>query len=231
MKTLFYFLLLVGLTSCTTYNVSSQTPNQYTSVTEQVIIEEPTTITYINYTPTLTFSSYYNYTYYWNWRKYYFAGYPMYLTNWNPYPRRWYWGYNWNPYQWNYWNHYNPYAWNHHNWYNYNWHHNNWHHPHHNSFFSPVAQSNHNKLTHHKKIEPTHRYTSIPSTPSRKPDRAPIYNRVQSSRPTYNRTNYRAPQSQRQPQHSRPQPQRQHYNRVQSSPSPRLHQSTPSKRR
>lgn len=41
MKMVFYLLLLVGLAACTTYNVSSQSPNQYTPVSEQVIIEDP----------------------------------------------------------------------------------------------------------------------------------------------------------------------------------------------
>ena len=149
MKTLFYLLLLVGITSCTTYNASSQSPNQYTSVSEQIIIEEPATVTYINYVPTFTFASYYNYNYYWGWRKYYFDGYPMYLNDWNPYPRRRYWNsYAWNPhYSWSY----NYYNWNHHH----NW---NYHHNHHNPFFTPVAHHNHHKPNHiqHKSISKNH---------------------------------------------------------------------------
>jgi len=182
MKTLFYLLLLIGLTSCTTYNASSQSPNQYTSVTEQVIIEDPSpTITYITYTPTMTFSSYYNYTHYWGWRRYYFAGYPMYLDTWNPYPRRWYWSYY-------AWNSYYPWSYNHNNW---NYHHNWNHHNHHNPFFTPVAHNNHHKPNHiqHNKPLPVKRYKPNNPQPVRnyhytKPQQ---YNRPQHIRQQYNR--------------------------------------------
>lgn len=210
MKTLFYLLLLVGLTSCTTYNVSSQSPSQYNSVNEQVIIEEPATVTYINYVPTFTFSSYYNYTHYWGWRRYYFAGYPMYLDTWNPYPRRWYWSYyawNYHPYTWNY------YNWNYSNWHYNNWYHNNWYNPNncYSPFFSPVAQSNHRKLTNYKRIETNKQYTSIPSTTSRKPNRVPTYNKPQPVR----NYQYTKPQQPVRQQYNRPQPIRQQYSRPQ----------------
>ena len=110
MKALFYSLIILVLTSCSVFNATGQNPYQYTSVSEQVIIEdqyfdEP--ITYINYTPTFSFTSYYSY--YW-WRPYR----PYYFWNYNPYSWNNYgwnsWGWNsWNNYGWNNW-YYNPYS-------------------------------------------------------------------------------------------------------------------------
>ena len=218
MKIVFYLLLLVGLTSCTTYSVSSQSPNQYTPVSEQVIIEDPDVV-YIDYTPTLTFTSFYTYRYYqyWNWRRYYFAGYPNY---WNTYHNYWGWNYyNWNPYQYN-WNYYNPYAWNHYNWNHYNWYHNNWHSHHYNPFFSPVVNSNNKK--------PNHKYTSTPVNNYKKLDRTPTYYKPQPSRPNYN-NGYRKPP---QPTRYQPsQPTRQPRSTPRTTTPSRIQQSTPIKRR
>jgi len=112
MKTIFYFLLVIFMTSCSFYKVTGQSPYQYTSVSEQVIVndfyDEPFDVqnVYINYTPTFSFVDYYS----WYWwrpnRRFYYWMYPT--TN--------YWGWNsWN--SWNGWNYYNSWGWN--SWNNY----------------------------------------------------------------------------------------------------------------
>lgn len=204
MKTLLYLLLLVGYTSCTTYNASSQIPSQYTSVTEQIMFEQPC----ITYTSTFTFASYYTYTYYnWGWRRYYFTSYPIHLDTWNPYPRRWFWNYYaWNPHH--YWT-YNPYNWNYSNWHHNNyWHHNNWYYPnnYYSPFFSPVAQSNHNKLTNYKKVEVDKQYTSKPVVDTRRPDRTTTYTRKDYSNQQPRREYQQPTRSYQQPtRYTRPQ--------------------------
>lgn len=109
MKTLFYFLLVISMTSCSFYKATGQSPYQYTSVSEQVIVndyyDEPFDVqnVYINYTPTFTFTNYYS----WYWwrpnRRFYYWMYPS--VN--------YWGYN----SWNGWGYYNNWGWN--GWNNY----------------------------------------------------------------------------------------------------------------
>ena len=109
MKTIFYLLLVIFMTSCSFYNVTGQSPYQYTSVSEQVIVndfyDEPFDVqnVYINYTPTFSFVDYYS----WYWwrpnRRFYYWMYPT--TN--------YWGWN----SWNGWNYYNSWGWN--SWNNY----------------------------------------------------------------------------------------------------------------
>lgn len=109
MKTIFYLLLVIFMTSCSFYNVTGQSPYQYTSVSEQVIVndfyDEPFDVqnVYINYTPTFSFVDYYSW-YWWrpNRRFYYWM-----------YPTTSYWGWN----SWNGWNYYNSWGWN--SWNNY----------------------------------------------------------------------------------------------------------------
>ena len=95
MKTIFYLLLIISLSSCSFYKVTGQSPYQYTSVSEQIIVEdqfynEP--IIYFNYVPTFSFANYYS----WSW--------------WGPNRRFYYWMYpSVNYWGWNSWN-YNPYT-------------------------------------------------------------------------------------------------------------------------
>ena len=112
MKTIFYLLLVIFMTSCSVYNVTGQSPYQYTSVSEQIVVndyyDEPYDIqnVYINYTPTFSFVDYYS----WYWwrpnRRFYYWMYPT--TN--------YWGWN----SWNGWNYYNSWGWNSWNYYGWN---------------------------------------------------------------------------------------------------------------
>jgi len=138
------FLVVLLFASCSTYQVVGQSPYQYTSVSEQVVIDDPFTpapidFISINYVPTFSFVTYYNY--YW-WRPNRIWYYHMYSS-----PYSWYsynWGWNYNPYLWNPYN--NWYGWNngwcHNNWYGWNngWHHNNWQNPY-NPYFNPVCHS------------------------------------------------------------------------------------------
>ena len=102
-------MLVIFMTSCSFYNVTGQSPYQYTSVSEQVIVndfyDEPFDVqnVYINYTPTFSFVDYYSW-YWWrpNRRFYYWM-----------YPTTSYWGWN----SWNGWNYYNSWGWN--SWNNY----------------------------------------------------------------------------------------------------------------
>jgi len=95
MKTIFYLLLIISLSSCSFYKATGQSPYQYTSVSEQIIVDnqfynEP--ITYFNYVPTFSFANYYS----WHW--------------WGPIVRFHYWMYpSVNYWGWNSWN-YNPYT-------------------------------------------------------------------------------------------------------------------------
>ena len=117
MKNIIYLLLIISLSSCSFYKATGQSPYQYTSVSEQIIVDnqfynEP--VTYFNYVPTFTFSSYYSY-YYWR---------PIVRFHYWMYPSVNYWGWNsWNyntytyyPYYLNNWGYYNnlyhPYTFN-----------------------------------------------------------------------------------------------------------------------
>ena len=119
MKNIIYLLLIISLSSCSFYRATGQSPYQYTSVSEQIIVEnqfynEP--VTYFNYVPTFTFSSYYSYYYwrpivrfhywmypsvnYWGWNSWNYNSYtyyPYYLNNWGYYNNLYH-PYTYNPY-------------------------------------------------------------------------------------------------------------------------------------
>ena len=119
MKNIFYLLLIISLSSCSFYKATGQSPYQYTSVSEQIIVEdqfynEP--ITYFNYVPTFTFASYYSYNY---WR-------PIVRFHYWMYPTVNYWGWN----SWNGWNYYNNWNYTYYPYYLNNWaYYNNLYHP------------------------------------------------------------------------------------------------------
>ena len=180
------FLVVLLFASCSTYQLGGQSPHQYSTVTEQVIVNDPLTpspvdFISINYVPTFSFVTHYNY--YW----------------WRP-NRRWYsynWGWNYNPYLWN------PYN----NWYGWNngWYHNNWYNPH----FSPIHHSpfyiqNTNQwkqslkspnVSLTKLVEKPKPYTSVPvrktnyssnNTPVHKTQNLRNYNTDVYKKPKYN---------------------------------------------
>ena len=119
MKNIFYLLLIISLSSCSFYKATGQSPYQYTSVSEQIIVEdqfynEP--ITYFNYVPTFTFASYYSYYWWRPNRTFYYWMYPT--VN--------YWGWN----SWNGWNYYNNWNYTYYPYYLNNWaYYNNLYHP------------------------------------------------------------------------------------------------------
>ena len=119
MKNIFYLLLIISLSSCSFYKATGQSPYQYTSVSEQIIVDnqfynEP--ITYFNYVPTFTFASYYSYNY---WR-------PIVRFHYWMYPTVNYWGWN----SWNGWNYYNNWNYTYYPYYLNNWaYYNNLYHP------------------------------------------------------------------------------------------------------
>ena len=141
MKNLLYILLIVLLSSCSTYYVNSQSPSNYTPVQEIVVQDYPIYPT-ITYVPTYSFTSFYSIDYYLPFYRYYFVNYNYYANSWN---------FNWNPYQFygynNYYNWYNLYPtygynnWNYHNHY----HHHNHYNPFYqsaNNYWKPAAQQN-----------------------------------------------------------------------------------------
>ena len=119
MKNIFYLLLIISLSSCSFYKATGQSPYQYTSVSEQIIVDnqfynEP--ITYFNYVPTFTFASYYSYYWWRPNRTFYYWMYPT--VN--------YWGWN----SWNGWNYHNNWNYTYYPYYLNNWaYYNNIYHP------------------------------------------------------------------------------------------------------
>ena len=161
MKNLFYILLIVLLSSCSTYYVNSQSPSNYTPVQETIIQDYPAYPT-INYVPTYSLTSYYSNNYYLPFYRYYFVNYNYYGNSWN---------FNWNPYQFygynNYYNWYNPYPM-----YGYNnWHYNNHHH--HHNYYNPFYKSanNHLKLAQHNKSYSSLKQTNYKTYSDNKPVR------------------------------------------------------------
>lgn len=115
MKALFYFFLIFVLTSCSVYTATGQNPYQYTSVSEQILIEDQyfdESITWINYTPAFSFTSYYSYYWWRPYRRYYFWSYNPY--SWN--------NYGWNSWGWNSWNNYGWSSWGWNSWNNWYYH-------------------------------------------------------------------------------------------------------------
>ena len=123
MKNIFYLLLIISLSSCSFYKATGQSPYQYTSVSEQIIVEdqfynEP--ITYFNYVPTFTFASYYSYYWWRPNRTFYYWMYPTVnywgSNSWNGWNYHNNWNYTYYPYYLNNWAYYNnlyhPYTYN-----------------------------------------------------------------------------------------------------------------------
>ena len=144
MKNIIYFFLIFLFTSCSNYYVIGQSPYQYTSVSDQIIIsdqiDEPFEVqnVYINYVPTLSFTTYYSYNY---WRPH------RIFYNWM-YSSPYYWQpsyYNYLPYNNWYYHHYT--NWNHNPYYWYNWSsYGGWNNPYTNNFnsgcYSPFYKQN-----------------------------------------------------------------------------------------
>jgi hypothetical protein len=109
MKTIIYLILVIFMTSCSLYNVTGQSPYQYTSVSEQIVLNDNYDIqnTHVNYTPILSFVDYYSWYwwrpngifYYWGCNSWigwnYYGYYPYYLNSWSYYNNL---CYTYNPY-------------------------------------------------------------------------------------------------------------------------------------
>jgi hypothetical protein len=178
MKNLLYILLIL-LSSCSTYYVNSQSPSTYTLTQEIVVQDYPT----INYVPIYSFTPFYSNNYYLPFYRYYFLNYNYYANSWN---------FNWSPYQfygcnnyynWNSW--YNPYpTYGYNNWNYYN---------HHNHIYNnPFYQSANN---HWKPLQQNN-YTSVKQTDYKTySDNKPVRQYTQPERSVNQRQNFETSKS------------------------------------
>ena len=195
MKNLLYILLIL-LSSCSTYYVNSQSPNTYT-LAQEIIVQDYPTITYV---PTYSFTSFYSNNYYLPFYRYYFLDYNYYANSWN---------FNWSPYQfYGYNNYHNWYSWyNPYQMYGYN----NWNYYNHNNhiYNNPFYQSANNcwKPVQNNKPYESVKQTNYKTYSDNRPTRE--YKQPVKEQPKQNIRQYQQPDRQVQQRQEYQQPVRQ----------------------